>query len=91
MPLPNELEDEHWELIEAFVRQVAAREGVDVISQPENGLRILKEHWLFIVDKSNLKTDVEATELADLEAHRVESADALAELDAEIARRKRTR
>ena len=90
MPLPNELENDHWELILAFVRQVAAREGVDVTLDPANGLRILKENWLFLVDKSNLETDVAATELADLEAHRTQTADALVEIDAEIVRRKRT-
>ena len=49
-----------------------------------------KENWLFLVDKSNLETDVAATELADLEAHRTQTADALVEIDAEIVRRKRT-
>lgn len=85
--MPNEIEAEHWRLINAFIGAIAKREGVRL--DPENGFRIMREHWHFIADKDNLKADVELKELEDLEAAALESQAALDELNAEITRRKR--
>jgi len=84
-PNPFTIDDEHWALINTFVGMKANEDGVSDLREQVD---LMRQYWLLLVDKRALTTEVEAMELAVLEAAVVNTKQAVVDQEQEIADRK---
>ena len=84
-PNPFTFDEEHWALINAFVRFKAEEDGVSDVREQ---IDLMRQYWLLLADKSALQAEVEAIEIERLEATVATTKQAVVDQEKELADRK---